>query len=142
MVDSVSVRLKNARVKKNAFKHSYTMECGNRLRVGVRAKNRVFLNLWFGEPVVCTLDSCGFRNFRGFRDFCESSAQLLVCSCLSCLCHFVVFVISVVFVKGDSHANHSRGPENGAFGKPCFCPARNRGFLTKMAKMTNLHSNQ
>ena len=40
MVDSVSVRLKNASVsKKNAFKHSYTVECGNRLRVGVRAKN-------------------------------------------------------------------------------------------------------
>ena len=35
-----------------------------------------------------------------------------------------------------------RGPETGAFGKPCFCPARKRGFLTKMAKMTNLHSNQ
>ena len=34
----------------------------------------------------------------------------------------------------------TRGPENGAFGKPCFCPARKRGFLTKMAKMTNLHS--
>ena len=27
------------RVSKNAFKHSYTVECGNRLRVGVRAKN-------------------------------------------------------------------------------------------------------
>ena len=25
--------------RKNAFKHSYTVECGNRLRVGVRAKN-------------------------------------------------------------------------------------------------------
>ena len=24
------------------------------------------------------------------------------------------------------------GPDNGAFGKPCFCPARKRGFLTKM----------
>ena len=24
--------------RKNAFKHSYRMECGNRLRVGVRAK--------------------------------------------------------------------------------------------------------
>ena len=35
-----------------------------------------------------------------------------------------------------------RGSDNGAFGKPCFCPARQRGFLTKMAKMTNLHSNQ
>ena len=25
--------------RKNAFKHSYTVECGNRLHVGVRAKN-------------------------------------------------------------------------------------------------------
>ena len=39
MVDSVSVRLKNASVSKNAFKHSYTVECGNRLRVEVRAKS-------------------------------------------------------------------------------------------------------
>ena len=49
---------------------------------------RVFLNPWFGEPVVCTLDSRGFRNFRGFRDFRESSARLLVCSYLSCLWRF------------------------------------------------------
>ena len=41
-----------------------------------------------GEPVVCTLDSRGFRHFRGFRDFRESCTQLLVCSCLSCLRHF------------------------------------------------------
>ena len=47
------------------------------------AETRVFLNPWFGEPVVCTLDSRGFRHFRGFRDFRESSTQLLVCSCLS-----------------------------------------------------------
>ena len=46
---------------------------------------RVFLHPWFGEPVVCTLDSRGFRHFRGFRDFGNSSTQLLVCSCLSCL---------------------------------------------------------
>ena len=39
MVDSVLVRVKNARVEKNAFKHSYTVECGNRLRVRVRAEN-------------------------------------------------------------------------------------------------------
>ena len=43
MVDSLSVRLKNASVTKNAFKdsfkHSSTVECGNRLRVGVCAKN-------------------------------------------------------------------------------------------------------
>ena len=51
-------------------------------------KNRVFLNPWFGEPVVCTLDSRGFRHFRGFRDCRESSTQLLVRSCLSCLCRF------------------------------------------------------
>ena len=25
--------------RKNTFKHSYTVECGNRLSVGVRAKN-------------------------------------------------------------------------------------------------------
>ena len=47
-----------------------------------------FLNPWFGKPVVCTLDSRGFRHFRGFRDFRESSTQLLVCSCLSCLRRF------------------------------------------------------
>ena len=34
------------------------------------------------------------------------------------------------------------GSQNGAFGKPCLCPARKRGFLTKTAKMTNLRSNQ
>ena len=39
MVDSVSVRFKKASVSKNAFKQSYTVECGNRLCVGVRAKN-------------------------------------------------------------------------------------------------------
>ena len=49
---------------------------------------RVFLNLWFGEPVVCTLNSRGFRHSRGFRDFRESSTQLLVCSCLGCLRRF------------------------------------------------------
>ena len=49
-------------------------------RLVVCPKFRVFLNPWFGEPVVCTLDSRGFRHFRGFRDFRESSTQLLVCS--------------------------------------------------------------
>ena len=39
MVESVSVRLKSASMSKNAFKHSYTVECGNRLCVGVHAKN-------------------------------------------------------------------------------------------------------
>ena len=29
--------------------------------------NRVFLNPLFGEPVVCTPDSRGFRHFRGFH---------------------------------------------------------------------------
>ena len=42
LVDSVSVRFKNAHVSENnAFKHSYIVECGNRLRVGVRAKNAI-----------------------------------------------------------------------------------------------------
>ena len=71
-------------------------------------KNRVFLNPWLGEPMVCTLDSRGFRHFRGFRDFRESSTQLLVCSCLSCPRRFRRFrVVSVVFVvSGDPHPNH------------------------------------
>ena len=50
--------------------------------------SRVFLNPWFGEPMVCTTDSRGFRHFRGFRDFRESSTQVLVCSCQSCLRRF------------------------------------------------------
>ena len=49
---------------------------------------RVFLNPWFGEPVVCTLSSRGFRHFRGSRDFRESTTQLLVYSSLSCLRRF------------------------------------------------------
>ena len=39
MVESVSVRLKTLACRKKAFKDSYTVERGNRLRVGVRAKN-------------------------------------------------------------------------------------------------------
>ena len=70
---------------------------------------RVFLNLWFGEPVVCTLDSRGFRRFHGFRDFRESSTLFVVVSVVFVV--FVIFVISVVFVKGDPHPNHR-------FGKP------------------------
>ena len=54
----------------------------------LKVSEGLFLNPWFGEPVVCTLDSRGFRHFRGFRDFRESSTQLLVCSCLSCLRRF------------------------------------------------------
>ena len=53
-----------------------------------RPNFRVFLNPWFGEPMVCTLDSRGSRHFRGFRDFRESSTQFLVCGCLSCLRRF------------------------------------------------------
>ena len=68
-------------------------------------------NPLFGEPVVCTPDSRGFRHFRGFHTFRKSSTQLLVCCCLSSLHRFVVSVISAVFVKGDPHVNHR-------FGKP------------------------
>ena len=35
----MSVRFENAPCRKNDFKDSYTVECGNRLRVGVRASN-------------------------------------------------------------------------------------------------------
>ena len=59
---------------------------------------------------------------------------------------FLEFLVlgSLYQVAGVSTASalKCRGPENGAFGKPCFCPARKRRFETKMAKMTNLHSNQ
>ena len=49
-----------------------------------------FISQEFGisKPVVCTLESRGFRRFCGFRDFREPSTQLLVCSCLSCLRRF------------------------------------------------------
>ena len=57
---------------------------------------RLFLNSWFGEPVVCTLDFHGFRPFLGLRDFRESSTQLLVCSCVSCPRRFRCLRISVV----------------------------------------------
>ena len=41
-------------------------------------KNRVFLTALFGEPVVSTLDSLGFRHCLGFRDFhCEHSTPCL-----------------------------------------------------------------
>ena len=42
---------------------------GERLK---KVKHRVFLNPWFGEPVVCTLDSRGFRHFHGFPRFGEN----------------------------------------------------------------------
>ena len=48
-------------------------------------KSRVFQNPLFGEPVVWTPDSRGFRHFRGFRDFRESSTQLVLCNSPSCL---------------------------------------------------------
>ena len=59
-------------------KHKHTKE----------RESRVFVNPLFGEPVVCTPDSCGFRHVRGFRDFHKCSTQMLVFSCLSCLCRF------------------------------------------------------
>ena len=60
MVDSVSVRLKKRACRKNAFKHSYAVECGNRLRVGVRAKNASV------SAVLRKISSPGFRGSRGF----------------------------------------------------------------------------
>ena len=74
LVDSVSVRLKKARVSKNAFKHSYTVECGNRLRVGVRAKTApacrglrvgpsklpIDCQVWLAPPDLSLLSLVGF----------------------------------------------------------------------------------
>ena len=59
MVDSVSVRFKNASVSKKYFKHSYAVECGNRLRVGVRAKNSSVSGLRVG-PSKGGSDICRF----------------------------------------------------------------------------------
>ena len=56
MVDSVSVRFKNARVEKNAFNHSrFTVECVNCLRVGVL----VLKTLWPVGVCVSALLSLG-----------------------------------------------------------------------------------
>ena len=54
MVDSVSVRLKTLACRKNVFKHSYAVECGNRLRVGVRAKTLACRGLRVGPSKLRT----------------------------------------------------------------------------------------
>ena len=70
MVDSVSVRFKTARVQKKAFKHSYTVECGKRLRVGVRVSKKRPLNIriqWnVGSACVseCVLKTLACRGLR------------------------------------------------------------------------------
>ena len=70
----------------------------------IRQENRVFLNPLFGEPVVCTPDSCGFRHFWGFRDISVKSAlNSLFVAVWVVFVVFVIFVISVVFVKGGPH---------------------------------------
>ena len=57
MIDSVSLRLKTLAWRKSAFKHWNTVECGNRLRVGVRAKNAVACRgLRVGPSKVCNRD--------------------------------------------------------------------------------------
>ena len=74
MVDCLSVRFKNARVEKKAFKHSYTVECGNRLRVGVRAKNAsvsgfACLSTRSGKPNQRKGQNEKFMNFAHFCEF-------------------------------------------------------------------------
>ena len=69
------------------------------------------LNPWFGEPVVCTLEFRGFRNFRVSVISANLALNSLFVAVGVVFVVFVVFVISVVFVKGDPHANHR-------FGKP------------------------
>ena len=82
---------------------------------------RVFLNLGFGEPMFCTLDSRGFCHFRAFRDFRESSNQppclwlselsssFSSCGCLSCLRHFRHFRDSRRFREKHRIAKHRFG---------------------------------
>ena len=73
------------------------------LSASYRAISRVFLNLGFGEPMFCTLDSRGFRHLCAFRNFCKSSNQP-PCLWLSELI-FVIFVIPVVLVKSTELQN-------------------------------------
>ena len=70
-------------------------------------QSRVFLNPWFGEPVVPVVFVISMVAVISTNPALNSLfiAVLLVFVVL------VVFVISVVFVKGDPHANHR-------FGKP------------------------
>ena len=71
MVDSVSVHFKNASVSKNAFKHSYTVECGNRLRVGVLVlKTLAYRGLRVGPSKIASEN----MKFLGFRIFCSEKA--------------------------------------------------------------------
>ena len=88
IVDLASLSGKNRQINDRGGGGVYKLARGQDANRPAFGMIRVFLNPWFGEPVVCTLDSRGFRHFRGFRDFRESSTQLLVCSCLSCLRRF------------------------------------------------------
>ena len=48
----------------NAPKSGKYRKSGNFVKLNEsRPRSRVFLNPWFGEPVVCTLDSRGFAIF-------------------------------------------------------------------------------
>ena len=63
MVDSVSCVFKTLACRKNAFKHSYTVECGNRLRVGVCSGVSKGGFLWGGENL---------NNWGGARTGCNN----------------------------------------------------------------------
>ena len=76
---------------------------------------RIFLNLCFGEPMFCTLDSRGFRHFRAFRDFRKSSNQP-PCLCLSGLSSsFINFRDSRRFREKHRIAKHRFGKTYGRF---------------------------
>ena len=87
-----------------------------------KARNRVFLNLGFGEPLFCTLDSRGFRHLRAFRHFCKSSNQLPCCGCLSCRRHFRHFRDSRRFREKHQIAKYR-------FAKPRFRIPEERAIL-------------
>ena len=56
---------------------------------GTQTRNSVFLTPFWGQPVVCTLDSCGFCILRGFRVVSTNPAlNPLACGCLNCLLRF------------------------------------------------------
>ena len=70
--------LLGAELKPNSNQHDKAHKTSRENRSGgfAERKTRVFLNPWFGEPVVCTLDSHGFRHFRDFRKFQHSTLCL------------------------------------------------------------------
>ena len=114
MVDSVSVRFKNASMLKDAFKHSYAVECGNRLRVGVRAKN-------------ASVSGFACRSFQGQRQASESTVcsrrirprqRTEICNFGKSSLDFEEFSPVDVFWEGDEDSNFSVSESGGSVNGP------------------------